>query len=67
MKATTTPTIASGSAPVPAFSVRSATITTAARGRRSTATTAAPMPTATAGVSVNPGRCDASTPAAAPR
>ena len=42
-------------------------MTTAASGSRRTATTAAPMPTATAGVSASPGRCEARTPAAAPR
>ena len=64
---TTTPTMISGSAPVPDLTVSNVASTTADSGSRSTATVAAPIPTATAGVSEKPGRCEATTPAAAPR
>jgi hypothetical protein len=54
----TTPTMTSGSAPVPALDVSTAVTTTADSGRRRIATIAAPIPTATAAVIGNPGRCE---------
>ena len=66
-KATTTPTMMSGPEPAPDPPVRSTASTTAESGRFRTETTAAPMPTATAGVIEKPGRCEAITPAVAPR
>src|SRR5690349_12406228 len=56
-----------GDAPAPDPEVsRTATITPDS-GRPRAAVNAAPMPTATAGVIASPGRCDAISPAAAPR
>src|SRR3954452_15433086 len=57
----------SGVDPEPDPLVKTAASTIADSGSPSIATVAAPMPTATAGVSANPGRCDAISPAAAPR
>src|SRR6266849_5138413 len=57
----------SGNDPAPVLAVRSAASTTADRGSLSTDATAAPMPTATAGVIEYPGNWAAITPPAAPR
>ena len=54
----------SGDAPTPVVDVSSAARTTADSGMRRTATTAAPSPTATAGVVSNPGSWAAMRPAA---
>jgi hypothetical protein len=65
--ATTTPTITNGSAAAPVLEVNSDAITTAESGNRKIATVAAPIPTATAAVTGNPGSRDARIPPAAPR
>jgi hypothetical protein len=57
----------SGPAPGPELLVSTTARTVADNGRRSAATTAAPTPTATAGVRSNPGSFAAMRPAAAPR
>ena len=59
--------IVSGVTPAPALPVSSVATTTADNGRRRMATVPAPIPTATAAASGNPGRCDAMSPPAAPR
>src|SRR3954451_19418376 len=56
-----------GSDPAPEFTVNNVASTTADSGSLSTATTAAPRTTATAGVVSKPGSCAANSPAAAPR
>ncbi len=65
--ATTTPTMIRGPAPTPAVDVSSTPSTAPANGSLSTDVTAAPMPTATAGVRENPGSWAAIKPPAAPR
>src|SRR5262245_50418776 len=56
----------SGAEPAPAGNVSAVTITIADNGRRSIDAAIAVIPTATAGVTARPGRCDASKPPAAP-
>src|SRR4051794_15591270 len=65
--ATTTPMIISGVEPGPDWADSRTPSTIAESGSRSTAATAALIPTPTAGVRAKPGRCDASTPAGGPR
>ncbi len=65
MYATTTPTMINGAAAAPAWDTMRA-ITTAESGSRRTETAMAPISTPTAGVSLRPGKCEASSPATIP-
>src|SRR5262245_51448172 len=67
MYATTTATMISGATAIPDLDVKRRATTTDVSGSLNIATQAAPINEATACVSANPGRCEASRPPAAPR